>query len=106
MTDRPIGYLDLTMKVYREDDQYVSECIELGVASCGDSVDEAFDAVSEAVTLYLEVITEDGELERILRERGLELHQGEPPEDGPEVPVRARPREFVSPRQVRIPALA
>ncbi len=44
----------LTATVWREGDQYVSRCPELGVASCGDTPDQAIDALREAVELYLE----------------------------------------------------
>lgn len=44
----------LTASVWQEGDQYVSRCPELGIASCGDSHDEAVEALREAVELYLE----------------------------------------------------
>jgi len=44
----------LTATVWQEGDQYVSRCPELGVASCGDTPDQALDALREAVELYLE----------------------------------------------------
>jgi len=44
----------LTGAIWREGDQYVSRCPELGVASCGDTPDSALDALREAVELYLE----------------------------------------------------
>ena len=55
------------MKVYRytgiiwkEGGSYVSKCSELGVASCGDSFEEAIDNLREAVELYLENAKELG----------------------------------------------
>jgi predicted RNase H-like HicB family nuclease len=44
----------LTATVWQEGQQYVSRCPELGVASSGDSPDEALEALREAVELYLE----------------------------------------------------
>jgi predicted RNase H-like HicB family nuclease len=43
-----------TAVVWKEADVYVSKCSELGVASCGDSFDEAIRNLKEAVELYLE----------------------------------------------------
>ncbi len=43
-----------TAIVYPEDDGFVSECLELGVASQGDTVQEALDMLKEAVQGYLE----------------------------------------------------
>jgi len=43
-----------TAVVWRESEGYVSKCPELGVASCGDSFDEAVSNLREAVELYLQ----------------------------------------------------
>ncbi len=45
---------EYTAVVWKESEGYVSKCPELGVASCGDSFDEAISNVREAVELYLE----------------------------------------------------
>lgn len=44
----------LTATVWQEGEQYVSRCPELGVASCGDTPDQALNELQEAVELYLE----------------------------------------------------
>ena len=44
----------LTAVVWKEEGGYVSKCPELGVASCGDSVNEARLNLKEAVELYLD----------------------------------------------------
>ena len=62
------GYIILTFKVHAEDGQYVSECPELGVASCGDTIDKAFKAVQDATAVYLETLTDEGETERVMTE--------------------------------------
>jgi predicted RNase H-like HicB family nuclease len=45
---------DYTAVVWRETEGYVSKCPELGVASCGDSFEEAVSNLREAVELYLQ----------------------------------------------------
>lgn len=45
---------DYTMVVWKESEGYVSKCPELGVASCGGSINEAAENLKEAVELYLE----------------------------------------------------
>ena len=44
----------LTAVLWREKRQYVAKCPELGVASCGDDMEEALEHLKEAVDLYLE----------------------------------------------------
>jgi predicted RNase H-like HicB family nuclease len=40
--------------VYREDKYYVSQCLNVDVASFGNNIDEAVENLKEAVELYLE----------------------------------------------------
>jgi predicted RNase H-like HicB family nuclease len=40
--------------IYREGDYYVSQCLNIEVASFGVSIDEALSNLKEAVELYLE----------------------------------------------------
>jgi len=44
----------LTAVIWQEKEGYVSKCPETGVASCGDSPEEALRNLKEAVELYLE----------------------------------------------------
>ncbi len=46
--------MELTAVVWQEDDGFVSLCPELGVTSCGDSVEDAARMLEEAVALYVE----------------------------------------------------
>jgi len=54
-----------TSVIWKEKEGYVSKCPELGVASAGDSVEEALKNLREAVELYLENAKELGMLEDI-----------------------------------------
>jgi predicted RNase H-like HicB family nuclease len=51
---------EYTAVVWKEPEGYVSKCSELGVASCGDSLEEAIINLKEAVELYLENAKELG----------------------------------------------
>jgi predicted RNase H-like HicB family nuclease len=59
------GYVTLLEVVEQEDNQFVSSCSQLGVASCGDTIDEALDNLDEAITLYLNDLVETGHLEEV-----------------------------------------
>lgn len=43
-----------TAVVYREEDVYVAECLEVGTASQGETIEEALLNLKEATELYLE----------------------------------------------------
>ena len=70
----PVGdIVVLTSVVEPEDDMFVSTCIELGTASCGDTIQEAFDNLEEAIAVHLNALEELGETERVFHERGIEI---------------------------------
>jgi len=54
-----------TSVIWKEREGYVSKCPELGVASAGDTVEEALQNLKEAVELYLENAKELGMLDEI-----------------------------------------
>ena len=67
------GVIVLTTLVEPEGDKCVSWCEELGTASCGDTVEDAFANILEAVEVHLNGLQEIGETERIFEERGIEV---------------------------------
>ena len=56
---------EYTAVVWREGKSYVSKCPELGVASCGDTIEEATNNLKETVELYIENAKELNLLEDI-----------------------------------------
>ena len=55
----------LTATIWDEEGVYVSKCPELGVASCGDTPEEALSNLQEAVELYLDNARELGIIEDV-----------------------------------------
>jgi len=56
--------------VWKGSEGYVSKCPELGVASCGDSFEDAVTNLREAVELYLEKAKElKKNIQRILKQQ-------------------------------------
>lgn len=39
--------------IYREGKYYVSQCLNIDIASCGDTIDEAINNLRDAIELYL-----------------------------------------------------
>ena len=62
-TSERTGVIVLTTLVEPEGDKYVSWCEELGTASCGDTVEEAFANILEAVEVHLNGLEESGRRE-------------------------------------------
>ena len=56
---------EYTAVVWKEAEGFVSKCSELGVASCGDTFEEAVSNLKEAVELYLDNAKELGLIEDI-----------------------------------------
>jgi predicted RNase H-like HicB family nuclease len=51
-----------TITIWEEDGIYVSKCVELEIASCGDTPKDALDNIREAIDLYLKNAREYGML--------------------------------------------
>jgi predicted RNase H-like HicB family nuclease len=97
-------YIAVTLRASRDDEtgQYTAVCDELGVPSCGDTLDQAFENVTEATLLYLDSIEAAGERERIFKERGIAIVYG----DDPEAPrsIQVSPNEYIHPSRLPIAA--
>lgn len=76
MTD---GYVILTLRFFQEEDQWVGDCEELGVAHCGDSLDEVRSGLQELLMLTLDTMESVGESERFFAEHGITLHPSDQP---------------------------
>ena len=59
-----MGKQQVHVILFREGDDWVAKCIEYGVASQGDSEEQAMAMIQEAVELHIEDMTPE-ELERI-----------------------------------------
>jgi predicted RNase H-like HicB family nuclease len=105
MTARVAGYIILTFKAHREGKQYVARCEELGVSTCAKSLEQAFERLQDATTLYLTCIEEERERERVFAEHNITVHTGEPEHEL--VPVCVRPDEdIVKVQSTPLPGLA
>jgi len=59
--------LRLTCLIKKEGDQYASLCLELDVASCGRTKEEAFEGLKAAVETYVSYLVEEGREGEIYR---------------------------------------
>lgn len=67
------AFIELSLLVRKEENQFVSWCPELDVSSCGDSIEEARENLFDAVELYVDTLATEGELLQVLQERGVTL---------------------------------
>ena len=73
-----VGFIALTLEVVAEGKHFVSRCLELGTASFGDTIDEAFHNVTEATAEYLNTLERLGERERVFAEKGITVQRTRP----------------------------
>jgi len=66
-------YIDLTFVIAEEDGQFAAHCVELGTASCGDTFEQAFCNIKDAVALDLSTLEEIGERARFFREHRIRV---------------------------------
>ena len=99
------GYIVVTLRFTQEGDQWSAVCEELGTAACGDTFEEADEAICELVVLHLNTLEKAGTREAFFKKHGIKYHKGRP--------KRSRPRqvsidrgEYASYMEVPLPAAA
>lgn len=97
------GYVILTLRFYQEEGQWVGDCEELGVAHCGDSLDEVRAGLEELLMLTLNTMESVGDRERFLAEHGITLHPSDRPTPTQEYHVLPDTR-LVEPKRIPISA--
>ena len=70
------GYVVLTGYTEPEDNGFNAYCPELGVATCGDTVEEVLDGLQDALEVYIAGLGEIGDLARVFAERGVAIQSG------------------------------
>ena len=70
----------VTIAIWREDEDWVSQCLEFDVGSAGTSPDEAAEEAIDAVKSYLHTLEELGERDRVFAERAIVTYRREPAE--------------------------
>ncbi len=63
----------LTIAVWPEDGKWLSECVELGVGTFGESAQDAGEQAIDAICSYLNTLEDLGERERVFAERGIQV---------------------------------
>ena len=94
-------YYVLTVYFEREDDgRWTAECKELGTATYGKSLEEANEAIEEAIKLHIDGLCEAGEIKRFFKENNVRLFNKEPGSIKYESPVNKpqHPLTFVQPK--------
>ena len=101
-TGNVVGYVTLTGFVEKEDNQFVSYCRELGTSSCGDTVEEAFQNLDDAIEIHIAALMETGELLHVLREKHIRIDLQ--PVFGEELSIRVPPGKISKTYQRQVPA--
>ena len=102
------GYILLTEVVEKEGDQFVAHCLELDTATCGDTIEEAFSNLRDAIVVHLNALEEVGTIERVFNERNIIVHPvASPVEQWPwPIPVSEAVNKIVRPVKQHIPVPA
>ncbi len=78
----------VTFEFRREADQWLGECLELGTATFGASVDEVAEELADLVALHLQSLQDADELERFFENHKIPLFLHHAPDEVPRrVPV-------------------
>jgi len=72
------GYIIVTLQFWREGDQWVGLCSELGTSVCGDTIEETEAALKEAIPLHLNTLEDVGERERFFKKHRIQFYRRRP----------------------------
>ncbi len=72
------GYIILTIRLREEGDKWTAECLELGTATFGESMDDAEHTLYEAIELHLNTLETVGERKRFFSAHGIRFHKVKP----------------------------
>lgn len=86
-----LKYVELTVVLVKEGNQYNALCLELGTPSCGDTVEEAFENAKDAILVHLHELERTGQRERIFKERKIILSERRPKKKA--INLRGIPRD-------------
>jgi predicted RNase H-like HicB family nuclease len=73
-----LGYILLTLIASEEEGGYASVCPELGIASQGETAEEALSNLKDAALVFLNAIEQLEQRERVFKERHITIHLHEP----------------------------
>ena len=76
----PIGFIVVSLVASEEEGGYASVCPELGVASQGETAEEAISNLRDAALVFLNTIEQLGQRERVFKEHHIKIHLHEPTE--------------------------
>ena len=81
-------YVEVTVRFTREGDKWTAECLELGTAAYGDSLEEAQAAIADMISLHLNALEDVHAREAFFKKHRITLHRGAPKATAKRVRVR------------------
>ena len=93
---KEIWFILVTNKIIKEDNSFVYTCLELGIVSQGDSIEEASNNLDEAILCYLNTLEDLGIREEIFREKNIILHKYQATENNTIINTPINPGAFVT----------
>ena len=97
------GYIEVTIRFFEEEGQWTAQCVELGTATCADSLEEAEEAIVEMVLLHLNALEDIGTCHEFLKQHGVRFHKGSADRKSRRKDVRLRVGEFGSRKRIPFP---
>ncbi len=98
------GYIVLTIEFAQEEGQWTALCRELGTAACGDTIEEAQEAIRALVDLHLNTLESLGECQAFLKRHRVPFFRRRPGTQHRDVPIGNN--RLVQCMTERVPAFA
>jgi len=79
---KPITAAIVTIELRQEGNSWLAECLEVGTATYGPTLEQARKEIVEAMTLQLNQVEELGFIDEFMRDHGVQQVPIEPPREG------------------------
>ena len=102
---KEVGYILVNLAFHEEENRWQGECLELGTATFGNSLEEAKERLQEAILVHLNTLEDVGERDRFFREHNIKVYAHKPSPRSFNVPTSPNRNILVHPHIQPIPAL-
>lgn len=74
-----VQYVKLTLRFFKEEEQWIGECLETGICTYGDTIEEVQKELPELIAMHFNAIEGMGDIERYIQENNIKMFAAEIP---------------------------
>ncbi len=80
MKKTTVQYVKLTLRFFKEEDQWIGECLETGISTYGDTIEEVQKELPDLIAMHFNAVEEMGDIGQYLKENQIKMVAAEIPD--------------------------